>query len=160
MGSEDEEDEASVEEPLDPEPAPEIFPGHEWYRSWWNTVKEIKGILQARTSKQTEDGDCLVAHVIDAVLMWALKRKVVRRRLRRLGVFRLERYINLQRAVAALEANVYTGANTLFAHSKLNFSLEKQHILAQRLMYVINEEGVRERFILAAPVRTQQKVRR
>ena len=59
---EDEEDGAAAEEELDPEPAPEIFKGHEWYFPLTYAVREISSTLSSVATWATSLRDKASAH--------------------------------------------------------------------------------------------------
>lgn len=147
--SDDEDPCATV--PSEPDDVPQIMKEHQSYNCWYEPTREIKKILKAR--RQQEGGEELIAHVLDAALLWALKFKRTRTTLRGLCAFRLERFASVARVVKLLETQCYTPSNTLYIKDKLNVSWDKLYRTSQRLMYVRDEEGNLQRLELGrAPV--------
>ena len=104
------------------EPLTRLRSSHAWYYRYKRAVAAIKETLVAHWDLQDEEsGDNLIAQVLDAVLTWAMWHDHILSALRRLDVFRAERYVNVARAVSVLDTEAYSASKTAYVNDKLNY---------------------------------------
>lgn len=118
-------------------------------RQWPSAIFAPKETLAAYWDLQDEEtGDNFIAQALDAVLTWAMWHEHILSALRRLGVFRAERYVNVARAASVLDTEAYSASKTVYVNDKLNLSWPTIERITQLTMHRFNDEGVRERILL------------